>query len=179
MNKDYENVLEDLALVYRLKQQAEAHKKESDALLEGTRVLLTAEDEQDLYKKMFSVFKGLYNYQVCFVLENESAGKMRCINSTHPPLLNTVWQIDDTLSRAVKSEPIALFNIKQQATWQRHLSLFDTPVTSVLYCPYNISNTQLLCFAIKHWVITPKNLWIWLTDTVPLPSKWPWGCRLS
>lgn len=51
MNKDYENVLEDLALVYRLKQQAEAHKKESDALLEGTRVLLTAEDEQDLYKK--------------------------------------------------------------------------------------------------------------------------------
>ena len=28
MNKDYENVLEDLALVYRLKQQAEAHKKE-------------------------------------------------------------------------------------------------------------------------------------------------------
>ncbi|MCG7638251.1 ATP-binding protein [Alteromonas sp. CNT1-28] len=138
MNKDYENVLEDLALVYRLKQQAEAHKKESDALLEGTRVLLTAEDEQDLYKKMFSVFKGLYNYQVCFVLENESAGKMRCINSTHPPLLNTVWQIDDTLSRAVKSEPIALFNIKQQATWQRHLSLFDTPVTSVLYCPFKV-----------------------------------------
>ena len=87
---------------------------------------------------MFSVFKGLYNYQVCFVLENESAGKMRCINSTHPPLLNTVWQIDDTLSRAVKSEPIALFNIKQQATWQRHLSLFDTPVTSVLYCPFKV-----------------------------------------
>ncbi|MFT5380645.1 MAG: two-component system NtrC family sensor kinase [Alteromonadales bacterium] len=33
MNKDYENVLEDLSLIYRLKQQAEAHKKESDALL--------------------------------------------------------------------------------------------------------------------------------------------------
>jgi hypothetical protein len=66
MNKDYENVLEDLALVYRLKQQAEAHKKESDALLEGTRALLTAEDEQGLYNKMFSIFKGLYNYEVCF-----------------------------------------------------------------------------------------------------------------
>lgn len=29
MNKDYENVLEELALVYRLKQQAEAHKKKA------------------------------------------------------------------------------------------------------------------------------------------------------
>ena len=97
MNKDYENVLEDLALVYRLKQQAEAHKKESDALLEGTRALLTAEDEQGLYNKMFSIFKGLYNYEVCFVLENESAGKMKCINSTHSPLLNTVWKIGDRI----------------------------------------------------------------------------------
>ena len=51
MNRDYENVLEDLALVYRLKQQAEAHKKETDALLEGTHALLTAENEQDLYMK--------------------------------------------------------------------------------------------------------------------------------
>ena len=140
MNKDYENVLEDLALVYRLKQQAEAHKKESDALLEGTRALLTAEDEQGLYNKMFSIFKGLYNYEVCFVLENESAGKMRCINSTHSPLLNTVWKIDDTLSRAVKSEPVALFNIQQQPTWQQHLCLFDRPVTSVLYCPFKVHN---------------------------------------
>ena len=142
MNKDYENVLEDLALVYRLKQQAEAHKKESDALLEGTRVLLTAEDETDLYKKMFSVFKGLYNYEVCFVLENESAGKMKCINSTHDALLNTVWEIDDTLSRAVKSEPVALFNVQQQPTWQQHLPLFGTPVTSVLYCPFKVHQQQ-------------------------------------
>ena len=142
MNKDYENVLEDLALVYRLKQQAEAHKKESDALLEGTRVLLTAEDETDLYKKMFSVFKGLYNYEVCFVLENESAGKMRCINSTNDALLDTIWKIDDTLSRAVKSEPVALFNIQQQPTWQQHMSLFDPPVTSVLYCPFKVHQQQ-------------------------------------
>ena len=48
MNKDYEYVLEELALVYRLKQQAEAHKKESDALLEGTQALLNAKDKQDL-----------------------------------------------------------------------------------------------------------------------------------
>lgn len=142
MNKDYENVLEDLALVYRLKQQAEAHKKESDALLEGTRVLLTAEDETDLYKKMFSVFKGLYNYEVCFVLENESAGKMRCINSTNDALLDTIWKIDDTLSRAVKSEPVALFNIQQQPTWQQHMSLFEPTVTSVLYCPFKVHQQQ-------------------------------------
>lgn len=142
MNKDYENVLEELALVYRLKQQAEAHKKESDALLEGTQALLTAEDKQDLYHKMFSVFKGLYNYEVCFVLQNEGPKRMTCINSTYAPLLNTVWEIDETLSRAVKSTPVALFDIRQQPIWQQHLSLFDTQVTSVLYCPFNVHQQQ-------------------------------------
>merc|ERR1712137_1360112 len=29
-----------------------------------------------------------------------------------------------------------------QATWQRHLSLFDTPVTSVLYCPFKVHQQQ-------------------------------------
>ncbi len=142
MNRDYENVLEDLALVYRLKQQAEAHKKETDALLEGTHALLTAENEQDLYMKMFEVFKGLYNYEVCFVLENDGPKRMRCINSTHSPLLNTIWNIDDTLSRAVKSTPIALFNIRHQPTWQEHIALFDSPVTSVLYCPFKVHQQQ-------------------------------------
>jgi len=138
MNRDYENVLEDLALVYRLKQQAEAHKKETDALLEGTHALLTAENEQELYSKMFEVFKGLYNYEVCFVLENNGPKRMKCINSTYSPLLDTIWDIDDTLSRAVKSSPVALFNIQHQPTWQQHLARFDSPVTSVLYCPFKV-----------------------------------------
>ena len=138
MNKDYENVLEDLALVYRLKEQAEAHKKESDALLAGTRALLTATSEQELYKKMFGIFKSLYNYEVCFVLENDSKGKMRCTNSTFSPLLDSLWDIDETLSKAIKSTPVALFNIKMQPTWQAHLDTFDIPVTSVLYCPFKV-----------------------------------------
>jgi signal transduction histidine kinase len=138
MNKDYENVLEDLALVYRLKEQAEAHKKESDALLDGTRALLTATSEKELYQKMFGIFRGLYNYDVCFVLENDSKGKMRCTNSTYAPILNSLWQIDETLSRAIKSTPVALFNIKMQPTWQQHLTVFEIPITSVLYCPFNV-----------------------------------------
>ena len=96
MSKDYENVLEDLALVYRLKEQAEAHKKESDALLAGTRALLTARNEKELYTKMFGIFRSLYSYDVCFVLENDSKGKMRCTNTTHPALLDTMWDVDET-----------------------------------------------------------------------------------
>jgi len=138
MSKDYENVLEDLALVYRLKEQAEAHKKESDALLAGTRALLTAKSEQELYQKMFGIFRDLYNYEVCFVLENDSKGKMRCTNSTYPAVLGSLWEVDETLSRAIKSSPVALFNIKMQPTWQQHLETFDIPVTSVLYCPFKV-----------------------------------------
>lgn len=138
MTKDYENLLEDLALVYRLKEQAEAHKRESDALLEGTRALLTAKNEKDLYDKIFHIFKKLYHYKACFVLENDSQGTLCCTNSTHAPLLGTLWQIDDTLSRAVKSSPVALFNITSQPSWKQHLHLFDTSVKSVLYCPFNV-----------------------------------------
>jgi signal transduction histidine kinase len=142
MSKDYENVLEDLALVYRLKEQAEAHKKESDALLAGTRALLTARNEQELYTKMFGIFRSLYSYDVCFVLENDSKGKMRCTNSTHPQLIGTLWDVDDTLSRAIKSSPVALFNIKLQPTWQAHLPLLEAPITSALYCPFRVHHQQ-------------------------------------
>jgi two-component system NtrC family sensor kinase len=142
MSKDYENVLEDLALVYRLKEQAEAHKKESDALLAGTRALLTARNEKELYTKLFGVFRSLYSYDSCFVLENDSKGKMRCTNATHPQLLDTLWSVDDTLSRSIKSSPVALFNVKLQPTWREHLALFDTPVTSALLCPFRIHQEQ-------------------------------------
>jgi signal transduction histidine kinase len=142
MSKDYENVLEDLALVYRLKEQAEAHKKESDALLAGTRALLTARNEKELYTKMFGIFRSLYSYDVCFVLENDSKGKMRCTNTTHPALLDTMWDVDETLSRAIKSSPVALFNVKLQPTWREHLHLFDTPVTSALLCPFRVHHQQ-------------------------------------
>jgi two-component system NtrC family sensor kinase len=142
MTTDYENALEDLALVYRLKEQAEAHKKESDALLAGTRALLTARDEKELYTKMFGIFRSLYSYDFCFVLENDSKGKMRCTNTTHPALMDTLWNVDDTLSRAIKSSPVALFNVKLQPTWQEHLALFDTPVTSALLCPFRVHHQQ-------------------------------------
>lgn len=142
MSKDYENVLEDLALVYRLKEQAEAHKKESDALLAGTRALLTARDEKELYTKMFGIFRSLYSYDACFVLENDSKGKMRCTNTTHPALMGTLWDVDDTLSRAIKLSPVALFNVKLQPSWREHLHLFDTPVTSALLCPYKVHHQQ-------------------------------------
>ncbi|WP_346993660.1 GAF domain-containing sensor histidine kinase [Alteromonas gracilis] len=150
MSKDYENVLEDLALVYRLKEQAEAHKKESDALLAGTRALLTAKSEQELYQKMFGIFRDLYNYEVCFVLENDSKGKMRCTNSTYPPVLGSLWEVDETLSRAMKSSPVALFNIKMQPTWQQHLETFDIPVTSVLYCPFKVHSQHAVIVFCHH-----------------------------
>ncbi|WP_269519957.1 ATP-binding protein [Alteromonas sp. BMJM2] len=146
MSKDYENVLEDLALVYRLKEQAEAHKKESDALLAGTRALLTARNEKELYTKMFGIFRNLYSYDVCFVLENDSKGKMRCTNTTHPALLDTMWNVDETLSRAIKSSPVALFNVKLQPTWREHLHLFDTPVTSALLCPFRVHQQAVMVF---------------------------------
>ncbi|WP_334028788.1 sensor histidine kinase [Alteromonas sp. P256] len=142
MSKDYENVLEDLALVYRLKEQAEAHKKESDALLAGTRALLTARNEKELYTKMFGIFRSLYSYDVSFVLENDSKGKMRCTNATLPALLDSHWNIDETLSRAIKRSPVALFNVKLQPSWREHLALFDTPITSALLCPFRVHHQQ-------------------------------------
>lgn len=137
MNREQESLLENLNLIYRLKEQAETHQQESDMLLSGMRAILVANDSQDLYEKMFELFRTIIPYEVCFVLDPHKPGSMTCTASTDPKTLNSIWTVDTVLKKAVSEKPLAIFNAKSQPAWVEQERL-KTP-SSVLYLPFRVS----------------------------------------
>jgi signal transduction histidine kinase len=146
MSNETEVLRENFALILRLKEQAEALRKESDMLLSGMRDILSAQTPEALYQNMFEVFASLIPYQICFILSHDTPGYMVCKTSTTPAFLDTKWPVDDVLKRTLIGTPTAVFNARIQPAWQALERPVETPA-AVLYCPFIDNNkTSIIAF---------------------------------
>lgn len=146
MNNETEVLRENFALILRLKEQAEALRKESDMLLSGMRDILSAQTPAALYQNMFDVFASLIPYQTCFILAHERPGFMVCKTATDSRFLDTKWAVDDVLKRTLLGTPTAVFNARIQPAWQTLEHLTET-TAAVLYCPFIDNNkTSIIVF---------------------------------
>lgn len=139
MNQDYEDLLEQLNLVYRLKEQAEQSQHRSDLFLSGMRAVLEADSAQDLYQKMYDMFAGIVPYDVAFVLEQDSPGFMRCTSSTQDILIDTAWPVNEILKKVISGSPTAVFNVRLQTGAPELLEQVEPVINSLIYCPLKAS----------------------------------------
>ena len=146
MSNETEVLRENFALILRLKEQAEALRKESDMLLSGMRDILSAQTPEALYHNMFDVFASLIPYKTCFILSHDTPGYMVCKTSTDNAFLDTKWAVDDVLKRTLLGTPTAVFNARIQPAWQA-LDMQVKPPSAVLYCPFIDNNkTSIIVF---------------------------------
>ncbi len=149
MSLEKESLLENLNLIYRLKEQAESLRKESDMLLYGMRDILEADSSQALYEKMFAMFGSIIPFRYCFLLVPSGPKQMLCSHATHADLTETEWHVDDVIQKALDGEPIAVFNNNLQPAWQAHREL-NLDTRSIMYCPLREeTHTSVIVFCAK------------------------------
>jgi two-component system NtrC family sensor kinase len=134
MSLEKESLLENLNLIYRLKEQAESLRKESDILLHGMRDILEASSRDELYDKMFGMFGKIIPNCDCFILVPSELDQLICMHTTDIRFAETVWQMDPVLESVMQGKPSAIFNIGIQPAWQ-HQDIFHNDIKSVMYCP--------------------------------------------
>ena len=91
MSLEKESLLENLNLIYRLKEQAESLRKESDILLHGMRDILEASSRDELYDKMFGMFGKIIPNRDCFILVPSDCEQLICMHTTDIRFAETVW----------------------------------------------------------------------------------------
>ena len=134
MSHEKESLLENLNLIYRLKEQAESLRKESDILLHGMRDILEASSRDELYRKMFGMFGKIIPYRYCFILVPSDSTTFICTHTTDMRFAETEWQMDPVLASVIQGQPSAVFNVGIQPAWQ-NIDILENDTKSVMYCP--------------------------------------------
>lgn len=146
MNNEHELLLENYNLIYRLKEQADNLRKESDMLLSGMRQILIAKDSAEIYEKMFAMFQAIIPYHACFLIEPVKPGFMQCKSYTHDKFKGTTWEVDSVIKKALSENPVAIFNVATQPAWKSNAQLIEN-TKSVLYCPLKVTkHTSVIVF---------------------------------
>lgn len=142
MNEKYEDLLEQLNLVYRLKEQAEHHQSQSELILRGMRAVLEAQSSEDLYQRMFDMFSNIVPYELVFILEPDAPGFMHCTSSNSSALHNTRWEVDSVLKKVVSGTPTAIFNAQRQPSARTVLEFSNSDIKAIIYCPIQASEKE-------------------------------------
>ena len=150
MKLDQEAILEQLNLVYRLKEQAETLEHRTRHMLKGLRNILEADNPANLYQRMFSHFHLLLPYDVCMVLEQDKPGFMQCRATTMQAVAGSSWEVGDIIKRVLHGHSVALFNINIHPDAQSLPFLKQAGLTSLLLSPFQVNEVDaVLVFAHK------------------------------
>ena len=143
-----EELKEALNNVYRLKEQAEQARRQSELILTGMRAVLEADSPQTLYQKLFALFAEIIPYHVCFVLEQHEPHALTCSCSSDDEFSGQCWPIDPVLAKAISGTPCAVFSLARQDCWRDRRSLHHQALNSALYMPFSSQDREaLLVFA--------------------------------
>lgn len=144
MNEKYEDLLEQLNLVYRLKEQAEQQQHQSDLMLKGMRAVLEAKSSSDLYQRMFDMFASIVPYELAFILEPDEPGFMRCTSSTLSLLQNIQWEVDSVLKKVATGSPTAIFDARRQPSAKQAFDQIEPDVKAIMYCPLQTPDKEAI-----------------------------------
>lgn len=144
-----EELLEALRRENRLRQQAEARRRESDLMITGMQTILEATSGDQLYQHTFALFASLIEYDYALILERQIDGSLQCIAANDERWLTHSWPLDDVLQRALNGEPCAVVAAQRQPAWQSH---GDNAVGAVLYGPFSGQQHEALLVFIHHQV---------------------------
>lgn len=140
MNDKYEDVVENLNLVYRLKEQAQALHNQSELMLRGVRAVLDAEHPEALYQRMFDNFSQIIPHTTCLILEPFNATHLRCSFSTLPEIVDQQWEIGEMLTKVIGGKTLAMYNVARHPTWQDVPLARDTRIKSLLMSPFIVKD---------------------------------------
>lgn len=140
MRERYENLLENLNLVYRLKEQAEAAQHQAELMLRGVRSVLDAESADDLYRRMFRNFHNLIPYDICLILEQSEPGYLLCTSATLEPVVGERWQIGEMLKKVISGDTLAMFNASMHPDWASVPLPASANLKSMLFSPFIIKD---------------------------------------
>ena len=144
MKDRYEDALENLNLVYRLKEQAEAARYQSELMLRGVRAVLDADSPDDLYQRMFSNFHDIVPYNICLILEQSEPGFMLCSSSTRQDIVGTRWAVGDMLRKVIGGKTIAMYNAPLHPQWCSVPLPDACQIKSLLFSPFLFKNDMAI-----------------------------------
>ncbi len=141
MTQTLEELREALQLQYRLRQQAEAGRREAELMLKAMQAILEAADSGRLYEQIFALFSSLLDYQHALILEKQADNSLRCVAATDEAWLDQRWPLDQILQRALEGEPVAVVSARRQPAWQQAI---NDEVGALLYGPFSSQDREAL-----------------------------------
>ncbi|MDQ7057366.1 MAG: PAS domain S-box protein [Ghiorsea sp.] len=125
------------------KQQEEQRRQESDAVLAGLSLLLSAKSHDDVIHILHKVFRQLTGSQMCLVM-------LRQGNMLVDDAANVSLPIGRSFERVLKGGVLNAFDVSQVPEWE---NAYEQGVKSALHVPLKLSATTgmlILCSPDKH-----------------------------
>ncbi len=144
-----ERLHEALLELDRAREREKSLRVESEALLEGLRVLMLERNTRAMFADLLQVFRSVLSFEVAFLLVGEGDRTMRAAAATAPELVGSVWVVEAMFRRVLAGKPAAVFAVGQVPEWQQqerrpvgmqsalHIPLSGPTRTAMLVCAHS------------------------------------------
>ncbi|MFO7598223.1 MAG: response regulator [Candidatus Desulfacyla sp.] len=100
-------------------RKREAHERQmAEALVAGLRALLTTEDSNELFQRLFDVMRNPLDFERAFVLIEEEGPAFKAVASSDPLFVDTVWHPKAMFRRVMEGRPTAVFDTQLVEEWR-------------------------------------------------------------
>ena len=90
----------------------------AEALLAGLRMLVMTKDLNELFPKLFTVMREPLDFEAAQVLWVEDDETLTPVAQSDPIFNDAAWQIHNLFRRAIKGNPVALFDTEKVDEWR-------------------------------------------------------------
>jgi two-component sensor histidine kinase len=137
----------------RARHREQRLREESDALLEGMEIIISADSTGKAFTMVLEVLKRLLGFDDAFVLQEQSNGSLATVASSSPLFDNLVWQHSVMFKHVLSGNHVnmKMREISTSTDWQGQPPEVRQNVSSALHTPFNTTLGQaiLVCTSIQ------------------------------
>jgi transcriptional regulator with GAF, ATPase, and Fis domain len=154
------------------KNQEQRLREETDALLEGMKIIITSENIQTAFKLILDVLKKLIKFDNAFVLREQNDGSLSSVASSSPLFENSVWYPGAIFKYILSGNATNTSNISYSTDWQQQPAEIRRNVSSALHIPFNAvtENAILICTSSQEDFFSKSHIQL-LERFVPLAAQ--------
>ncbi len=143
MHESREDLREALFDLDRAKRAEQNLRRQYEHLLRGLEVLRRTDSNEEMFDELLELFRETLEFDEAFVLVRQEASTMQPVATTDPRLGDLEWHTGDLTTRALASDPIAVFNVELVPEWQK-LADPGLDVASALHIGIDAETTDAL-----------------------------------
>ena len=133
---------------------------ETDALLEGLRILTGPGDTREVLTRLLQLFKELVGFSHAFILREQQPGRLSTIAFTHDVFAHATWPAGRTFDRVLAGGPVLSASLNHTPEWGRQPEAVTALAASALHLPLESLQTRamLVCVSEKKCFFNPCHL---------------------